>query len=553
MKKKTSIEIYKKLFKEIYPACQISKNYDVLKRIKENINDLNSRYLLLILNSSTGIFLLSSILSKIHKDYIIYIGSNFEEDINKEEYVLKVLNKIQVYMERSNILILINLESVYPSLYDLFNQNFTVVSNKNYARLALGSNTNIFSYVNDEFRCIVNVDIDKINNQEPPFLNRFEKQIISFDYLLNPELIKEAEIIKSILDEMVIYDKETYKGIKYNLAKLLINCNLDEIEALIYQSTREGIEKGKMIDYILSKISLTLPQDIIINIRLNGFNAKYSQFFKKIIEYYGKEEHSNFVNFLRKIKNYKNVVYTFTNNLDNIKYIENIDIPFIGETINDENIKIIDINSIKSENKFENQIEGFFNDDKLKICLFKFMPNEGNFMNYIKIFIENKEKEKDYKIKKIFIFVVYMFRVLNEDLNRIDKMSLEDQKQIKNKLLIETLSNLSGYYQVFIDNLNGNDTFKLHEIIKKKSDEIIKSCVNLDEQLCLSLFKSISYMKYNIIYPNKYINKNNYCEKIIECISQNENIKKYMIDCLANQFFKKMKILLVKYLKKKIL
>ena len=62
-------------------------------------------------------------------------------------------------MENGNILILKNLESVYPSLYDLFNQNFTVISKKHYSRLAVGSNTNSFAYVHKDFRCIVNVEI----------------------------------------------------------------------------------------------------------------------------------------------------------------------------------------------------------------------------------------------------------------------------------------------------------------------------------------------------------------------------------------------------------
>ena len=157
----------------MYPACQVSKEYDVLKRIKENINDLNSRYLLVVSKSSISTFLLSSILSDEKKEYNFYIGSQFKQDLNTEEYAYKVLNKIQVHMERGNILILKNLESVYPAMYDLFNQNFTVLSNRNYARLAVGSNTNSFAYVNNDFRCIVTVDIDQINNEEAPFLNIF--------------------------------------------------------------------------------------------------------------------------------------------------------------------------------------------------------------------------------------------------------------------------------------------------------------------------------------------------------------------------------------------
>ena len=98
--------------------------------------------------------------------------------------------------------ILKNLESVYPSLYDLFNQNFTVHGNKNYSRLALGSNTNTFAYVDKEFRCIVNVETSKLDKEEAPFLNRFEKHIMSFEYMMDNELIKEAENIKRNIDGM---------------------------------------------------------------------------------------------------------------------------------------------------------------------------------------------------------------------------------------------------------------------------------------------------------------------------------------------------------------
>ena len=279
---------------------------------------------------------------------------------------------------------------------------------------------------------------------------------------------------------------------------------------------------------------MTLPQDIIINMRFNGFKQKYSNYFKKIIEFYGKAEHSNFTSFLCKINNYHNVVYTFSNTLENIK---NINVPFIGEIINDENIKKININSINSENELETQLEDLFNNNKYKICIIKFMPNEANYMNYLSFFINNKEKE--YNDKKIFIFIVYIVRVLNRDLDKLDKLSLNKQKTIKSKILEETLSNLSGYYQIFIDNLNGNDKFKIEEIINKNSGEIINKCINEDEQIYLSLFKSISYMNYNIIYPDNNINKDNYCNKLLLFISKNNNLKKNINDCITKEIFSK--------------
>lgn len=110
-----------------------------------------------------------------------------------------------------------------------------------------------------------------------------------------------------------------------------------------------------MKEFVLEKISLTLPQDIF-NIRINGFRQKYPEYFGKIINFYEKGEHSNFSQFLEKMNTYKNVIYTFSNNLENIKDIKNINNNLIGE-IDLKNLKNININSIKSEKQLEKLIE----------------------------------------------------------------------------------------------------------------------------------------------------------------------------------------------------
>ena len=126
-------------------------------------------------------------------------------------------------MEQDNVLILKNLESVYPALYDLFNQNFTIVSNKKYARIVFGSSQNKYAMVNEKFRCIVIVNLEQLDQEEPPFLNRFEKHIVSLEYLLNQEdkddLVKESYNIFNQLKKMISLDKETFKGINYDLEK----------------------------------------------------------------------------------------------------------------------------------------------------------------------------------------------------------------------------------------------------------------------------------------------------------------------------------------------
>ena len=51
-------------------------------------------------------------------------------------------------MEQNKVLLLTDLESVYPSLYDLFNQNFIAMNKRDYALISMGISNNIFSLVN---------------------------------------------------------------------------------------------------------------------------------------------------------------------------------------------------------------------------------------------------------------------------------------------------------------------------------------------------------------------------------------------------------------------
>ena len=535
----TSVEKVKQFLNNTIPLFQIKKEYDVIGRVKDNINDLNSRYLLLESKSSVSTYLLSSLLSEMNKEYLFFIGSKFEEDLQSEEYILKVLNKVQNYMEKGIVLIMEDLDSVYPALYDLFNQNFTVVSNNKYARLAIGSASNTFSLVNNNFRCIINVNVNEMDKQEAPFLNRFEKQIITFDYLLNEDLINESNNIMNILKD-IVKTKTIHKGINYSLEKLLINCDIEEIRGIIYDCNKRGITKEKMFDEILSKISLTLPQDILLYLKFNGFNQKYKKEYKKILEYYEKGEHINLSRFIQTTNNNKNVVYTFSNDLDIITNIDNIDSPIVGN-INKNNTKIIKLSSINSEIELERLIDEFIGIVDNKLCIIQFTPEKGNMMNYMKYFIGNKEKEylnqnkeiKEYK--KLFIFIMHIKRIFNSELNDFDKKSEKEKKEIEKKMLKETISNLSDYYQIFIDNINGDEQLTLNNILKMKGNDIFKKCLFLEDELSKNIFTTIFYMKYNINFPFGGLNKETYIDRIIHFIDSNKSLRLIINDVIMRQ------------------
>ena len=195
-----------------------------------------------------------------------------------------------------------NLETIYPFLYNLCNKDFIEIEKKNYAKNALGYKANSYYLVNDKFRCIVIVDDDKIRNVQPSFLNRFEKHMISFENMLDEKCLYKSKEIYDILIELTqINDNDkAFLGINYDLKKIFNNLDKEEINAYIYK-IYNNYKYDELIDKVIEKLSLLLPQDIILYKKYSGFDYKYHRIAEKILEEYNKGEHKSFSSFLKKM------------------------------------------------------------------------------------------------------------------------------------------------------------------------------------------------------------------------------------------------------------
>ena len=516
-------------------------NYNIKDKIKNNlieyIDDYTSRYLLLITRTNIGIYLLSSFIKSIYENknfnnYTILIGSIFIDDVLKEEYTTKILSKIKMNIEKDTILILKNLESIYPSLYDLFNQNFVKVKGKKYARIALGNQTNSFSEVNDKFRAIIIVDEDKIQQQEIPFLNRFEKQNISFQYLMSENQILIAKKIYDKCVKLITYDENKIRLINYDINNLLINCDEEEILGFVYMET-QGIKElnesecENIENKFIAKIGLTLPQDIVLILLLESKNWEDNEenksFYNKLLKYYKNNTFNNIKNFLSNYnmeqKGNKIILYTFTNIIENIKN-ENLfsyNIKSLGE-IKINNIKKIRISSVQNEFDLENEVDKFLESNDLKIFIFNLLPFESEKIDYLKTIIENKENEYKNKtqksLNKLFIFLIHVERINKGDLENQYKEQID---LIRKKMLIHTLSNLAGYYQIFIDDINGqnyyddeNKIVSLDRILKMKNNDIYKYFINLETIFQEYLNVTLCLFGFNFIFDEGKYNKDIY-------------------------------------------
>ena len=424
---------------------------------------------MIISDTSKSYYLIQFLLTSLNKDNSFVLGSHFEKDLKSEEYTAAILQKIQGAMLNGEIIIMNNLESLYPSLYDLFNQTFVYIENKKYARISIGASTDSSFEVNNNFKCIILVDSKDLNKQDRPFLNRFEKQNFTFENLLNDKENNLAKSIYEILKNVIITDSNNYKSDNSNngnnsisFKHHLINCNLEEIRGIIYKNKDKDDNEIKNI--ILEIVSLTFSQDIMVNIKYsNIFKNKYKEELNQIINYYNTKP-NNFIEFLNQlrngtIQNHQNIIFTFSKIFDSI-----------GED-NEISNKIID--NTDFEKSIENYIDNFFDSNDKKYLIFQIKEDLFEHLNHIQNLIDNylkNKKRKKIDLNKTQKYIIFIIHLKREILN--------DENKINNNYI----SHLSPYNQLFIDNLKGDnisitqffDISNKDLLMKKKSIFLIK-------------------------------------------------------------------------------
>ena len=502
-----SSNLIKKEFKKLYPeANYVEKDeFGIVECIKNNLDDEDSRFLLLIMKSNLSQYLILRILNLESEENKIfyYLGSLFEDDIYNEAYCAKAINKIKYYLEHDIILILKNLSTTYASLYDLLNQRFSYIKNQKYAEISLGEVSNS-TFVNNDLKIIVFIREDAVKEQDPPFLNRFEKYYISFDSILDPQ---SKEIADKILADRKLF-KRPKKMIKFNFENLLINFFDEEIKSLVLDykiqlDDPNNLNEENASDYIYEKIAKTFPQELIAF--LNHYRKKNRNFVNKINHYYSKAIHSNLETYISKTSNSINVVYTFTPTVRANKFKFEVNNEIFGE-INSKNLKNIYINLIRTERQLEIDISDFYDSDS-KLLLIHFEENDAQNLEFVTMFLKRYEKEKELNNIEKKIIVI---------LNHLSRKKEEYNKDI-------FVPSLSGFEQTFIDNLFGKDAL-ISNIMEKTISEIYNEnlLINTDELFRTELY--YSFQKINYSFQDKSTEQNEYINKIINSILDNNQL-----------------------------
>ena len=439
----------------------IINDYNLNKSINDNIQDNNSRYLLLEVKQSLNTLIFQNIRlqneNTIKDEIELYDGSPFVDDTNNE-YRFKKINEIQEDAKKDKLIIIENLNQIHPFLFDLYNRNFQIINGKKFARICLDNFDEQLTEVNNGFRIIILVDKRFVNKCDLAFLNRLEKHVLSFDQLLDNRLKK---ISRSLISDIKLRNTiSLYENSNYSLKNLLINCGDEEIQGLIYYFSTDTKKEGKDVDNeklkeenisestirenVINKIYKILPQDIIAILPEDNIVRK---------KYFEMKNINNFNDYIEggEYKKYKiSIIYTYTTSVDGLTS----GMSFL-------------ISEIKSENDFKTKIAEIKkysnNREDQYICIHFDQSNSKNIKFISNLLTKFKD---DYK----YIIIIHINRNFNKNIN--DKIySVPDINPDIN--------------QLFIDNLNDNNTIKLKDILQNGLQNLLKEKryeLNLDDE-----------------------------------------------------------------------
>ena len=542
-------EIFKKLYGHKYDdSIDFNKGFSVLSVIKKNLLDSNSRYLMLISEGNDASDILKYVLNSLKKNYIELVGSKYKNDIKSGRYSEEILNKIKYIMESPNILILKDLDVVYPSLYDLFNQNFTNCGDKKFARIAF-EYAKVSSQVDKDFHTVVIVNKNQIQQLklDPPFLNRFEKHIINFDILLGD---KDKEIANKIYEFIkLISSFNEDKNLRIDLGKLLINCEKHNIEGLIFKikndyikdKSEEEIKKLEIQpeyeDFIIKesfkKIAPTFCQDIIASMKYSNLYQKDNNLYQIILNDYKESNKINFEEFFKNIESRKNIIYTFSKNIKKL-FEDNQEVKNKFGIFNNQSITLETIETIQCENDLTFFLKSFTNSKHKNLLVFQFAEKDLNKINSINYVINNFEKEYPKFKEKLLIFIIHKQRITNnKEKDKDNKENNNNKNNIIEPDLIPFIN--EEYKQIFIDNLQGQKNSILEIIDNKDETAMAREYINNSEFLDRKLYTILNYFKYNILFETENLNTRNFVLHCAEKILNNKKLKELFLNNLQKQ------------------
>jgi hypothetical protein len=207
----------------------LTENYAALEILKQYLQDQEGGHPLLSLQS------VESSMKPWEMEPFVLFGSSFPKD---KEYtqVCRNINQIKICMEIGRTVILLNLENLYESLYDVLNQYYIHHGGNRYVDLGLQTHK-VKCRVHDEFKLILIAEKTTVYNEFPtPLINRLEKHFVLYSSVLEDW---QTDVLDQMEQWIEAFSRVQSSNARFKEGDAFVGYQKDVAAAVVFQASSQ--------------------------------------------------------------------------------------------------------------------------------------------------------------------------------------------------------------------------------------------------------------------------------------------------------------------------
>lgn len=303
------------IFSANLPEAKYTEEVSTMQLIHQNIyghlqkmhgrelDDSESRYLLVLTRNYVALRILQQTFFKTDQPEIIF-GSSFPKD---QEYtqICRNINRVKICMETGKMVVLLNLQNLYESLYDALNQYYVYLGGQKYVDLGLGTHR-VKCRVHPDFRLIVIEEKDVVYKHFPiPLINRLEKHYLDINTVLEKWQKNIVEELKVWVEKFIDVKAEQFLARpKYSPSDVFIGYHSDTCASVVLQVIEQlghealiGERYQKVSEQAKSVLLDCATPDAVVRLNASALGQFTAQSLSE--EYYYRQQHNSFADLLQ--------------------------------------------------------------------------------------------------------------------------------------------------------------------------------------------------------------------------------------------------------------
>ena len=320
----------------------------------------NNRYLLILTknNAALKVLQLGTVLNT--GKFEILFGSSFKGDLEYSQ-ICHNINRIKIFMETGVQVVLVNLESLYESLYDALNQSYSWMGGNRYVDLGLGTHR-VKCRVHQDFRLILVAEVEDVTKRFPiPLINRLEKHYLGMETILDRKYSETVEKLKAWVRSFCEINLPAYQQAQFRQylpRDVFIGYHEDVFASLLMQygadcEDLEDIERRCQVRLLESATPAS-----IMRLNKTELGGEFESFFK---EYFHDQSHDSLAAYIRSLPEDESNFVEVSTHSKLLTQSARLDLARTLD-IKPELITLLAIQQFKSEEEFRKKIKQFFSE-----------------------------------------------------------------------------------------------------------------------------------------------------------------------------------------------